>query len=312
MPGEAALAKKAEYHARLEKCFDTYSKILIVHADNVRSSQFQSIRQALRGQGEVLMGKNTLIRYGIKKLLSKNPKLEVLLGHLKSNIGFVFTNGSLADIKKLIGEHRVGAPARAGAIAPNDVIVPAGNTGMEPTQTSFLQALNIASKISKGSIEILNDVHLIKEGDKVGASEATLLQKLDIKPFTYGLEPVIVYEDGDMYDPKALDVTEDQLSEYFQIMTNQVACISLATGLPTLPAAPHYALNVYKDLLSVAVEANHEFDLAKDVFAYLKDPTAFAAAAPAAAASSGGGAKAAAPVEEEEEEDEDMGMGLFG
>jgi large subunit ribosomal protein LP0 len=33
----------------------------------------------------------------------------------------------------------------------------------------------------------VSDVHLIKTGDKVGASQATLLAKLGIKPFKYGL-----------------------------------------------------------------------------------------------------------------------------
>lgn len=51
-----------------------------------------------------------------------------------------------------------------------------------------LQALGIATKINKGTIEIVSDVHLIKTGDKVGASQATLLSKLGIKPFKYGLQ----------------------------------------------------------------------------------------------------------------------------
>ena len=33
----------------------------------------------------------------------------------------------------------------------------------------------------------MGDVHLIKQGEKVGGSEATLLSKLGIKPFSYGL-----------------------------------------------------------------------------------------------------------------------------
>merc|ERR1712244_96521 len=58
--------------------------------------------------------------------------------------------------------------ARAGAIAPLDVTVPAQNTGLGPEKTSFFQALNIPTKITKGTIEIIADVKLIKEGDKVG------------------------------------------------------------------------------------------------------------------------------------------------
>ena len=51
----------------------------------------------------------------------------------------------------------------------------------------LLQALNIPTKINKGTVEIAADVQLIQEGNKVGASEATLLAKLGIKPFSYGL-----------------------------------------------------------------------------------------------------------------------------
>lgn len=68
-----------------------------------------------------------------------------------------------------------------------DVFVLPENTGLGPEKTSFFQALSIATKISRGTIEILNKVHLIKVGEKVGASEATLLQMLKIFPFSYGL-----------------------------------------------------------------------------------------------------------------------------
>lgn len=82
---------------------------------------------------------------------------------------------------------QVAAPAKAGALAPIDVFVPPQNTGLGPEKTSFFQALSIATKISKGTIEILGEVHLIKKEDKVGFSEATLLQMLKVFPFSYGL-----------------------------------------------------------------------------------------------------------------------------
>ena len=34
---------------------------------------------------------------------------------------------------------QVGAPARVGLVAPVDVVVPPGNTGLDPSQTSFFQ-----------------------------------------------------------------------------------------------------------------------------------------------------------------------------
>ena len=67
----------------------------------------------------------------------------------------VLTDEDLIEIRDMILANKVAAPARANAIAPNDVIVPAQNTGLGPEKTSFFQALSIPTKISRGSIEIV-------------------------------------------------------------------------------------------------------------------------------------------------------------
>src|SRR6202035_3652565 len=105
-----------------------------------------------------------------------------LLPHVRGNIGFVFTDGDLKEVRDIIVANKIAAPARAGAYAPMDVFVPAGNTGMEPGKTSFFQALGIPTKIARGTIEITSDLKLVEAGGKVGASEATLLNMLNISP----------------------------------------------------------------------------------------------------------------------------------
>merc|ERR1712108_20812 len=174
-------------------------KCFIVGADNVGSKQMQEIRISLRGHAVVLMGKNTMMRKAIRGHLSNNPQLELLLPHIKGNIGFVFTKEDLVSVRDLILANKVKAPARAGALAPLDVHIPAQNTGMGPEKTSFFQALNIPTKITKGTIEITNTVDLIKTGDKVGMSESALLNMLGISPFTYGLIVKKVYDSGSIF-----------------------------------------------------------------------------------------------------------------
>merc|ERR1719481_132770 len=132
---------------------------------------------------------------------------------IKMNVGFVFTKEELVDIRDLLLANKVKAPAKAGALAPLNVVVPAQNTGMGPEKTSFFQALSIPTKITKGTIEIVNDVDLIKAGDKVGMSEATLLNMLKISPFTYGLVIQKVYDSGSVFDPEILDITDDDLKD---------------------------------------------------------------------------------------------------
>jgi len=305
--------KKAAYFNKLKTLLQDYSSVFIVNVDNVGSNQMHQIRVALRGKAVVLMGKNTMVRRAIKVLTPDNPSYEKIMPFVKGNIGFVFTNADLKEVRELVLANRVKAPARAGAVAPIDVFVPGGNTGMEPGKTSFFQALGIPTKIARGTIEIVNDVHLVKTGSKVGASEATLLNMLNISPFTYGMTVTQIYDNGTVFPPTILDVEESTLLDAFMQGVKQVAALSLRIGFPTVASVPHSLINGYKNLLALSVSTEYTFAGSEKIKAYLADPSAFAVAAPAA--SSGAPAAAAAAAEEtkepEDESDEDMGFGLF-
>jgi len=323
--------KKQLYFDKLIKLVKNYDKVVIVTADNVGSNHMQRIRANLRkvpGDNIILMGKNTMIRKAIKGHLKEIPQLEALLPHVKGNIGFVFTHGDLNRIREEIKNNIVQAPAKIGSISPVDVIVPKGPTGLDPQQTSFMQALNIATKINRGQVEISYDVHLLKPGDKVDSSKATLLTKLGIKPFSYGLKIKSIYDDGSVFEPSVLDIQSDDLISRFLMAVQLVAALSLGSGQPSIAAVPHYLANAYKDLLAISVATDYTFEGAKKIKEYLADPEAFAAsfaaAAPAASAvtTTTATSAAAAPVEEEKEkeeekdeekEDEDDALGdLFG
>lgn len=304
---------KANYFTKLVQYMEEYPKCFIVGADNVGSKQMQQIRIGLRGTAVVLMGKNTMMRKAIKGHLENNPALEKILPHVRGNVGFVFTSGELTEVRDRLLENKVRAPARPGAIAPGDVIIPAQNTGLGPEKTSFFQALAIATKISKGSIEIVNDVHILKVGDKVGASEATLLNMLNISPFSYGLQVEMVYDSGTIFEPMILDIKPEDLRNRFMAGVRNVAAVSLQIGYPTVASVPHSVINGFKNLLAVAAVTDINFKEAETVKEFIKDPSKFAAAAPAAAAASPKkeAKKEEAKKEESEEEDDDMGFGLF-
>ena len=108
--------------------------------------------------------------------------LHRLIPHVKGNVGFVFTKEDLTTVRDLILANKVAAPAKAGAIAPIDVFVPKGNTGLGPEKTSFFQALAIPTKIAKGTIEILVCTFLFltsnKSSELWGASISRLLPLL--------------------------------------------------------------------------------------------------------------------------------------
>jgi len=304
-------ANKAGYFDKLKGLLEEYSSIFIVTVDNVSSQQMHEIRHALRGEGVVLMGKNTMVRRAIKGFMGDTPEYERLLPHVRGNVGFVFTNGELKAIRDKILSNKVAAPARAGAVAPGDVYVPAGNTGMEPGKTSFFQALGVPTKIARGTIEITTDLKLVQAGSKVGASEATLLNMLNISPFTYGMGIAQVYDQGNCFPPSVLDIEEAQLLKAFSTAINTIACISLAANFPTLPSVMHSVVNSYKKVLAVAIETEYSWPEIEELKDRIANPDQYAGAA-AEETTAEAPAEEAVKEDDKEEEAEESGDEGFG
>ncbi|RPD60000.1 60S acidic ribosomal protein P0 [Lentinus tigrinus ALCF2SS1-7] len=308
----ATRAQKELYFQKLKELVAKYPSIFIVNVDNVGSNQMHQIRVSLRGKGIVVMGKNTMVRRALRSILGEHPQFERLLPHVKGNIGFVFTAGDLKEIRDIITANKVAAPARAGALAPKDVTIPGGNTGMEPGKTSFFQALGIPTKIARGTIEIVSDVQVVTAGTRVGPSEATLLNMLNISPFTYGMTVVQIFDQGNIFSPEVLDISDKELLDRFFSGITTIAAISLAINYPTIVSVMHSLVNSYKNLIAIALATDYSFEGAEKAKEYLANPDAFVVAAASVAADAApAAAEAAAPEEEKEESDDDMGFGLF-
>jgi large subunit ribosomal protein LP0 len=301
--------RKEGLKAKLDKYLLEYKNVLICGVDNVGSHQMQKIRISLRGKAVVLMGKNTICRKAIREHGVDNPSLEALLPFTKGNVGFVFTNDDLNVIRKIVLENKVPAAAKQGSLAPIDVFVPPGPTGLDPGQTGFFQALNIATKIARGSIEIINQVHLIKAGEKVTSSHVALLSKLNILPFFYGVKVNQVYENGSVYEASVLDLTKEDLYAKFFAGVRKIAALSLAIGYPTVASAPHILGGAFRKLLYIGAASGYEFKEAKAFLAAGGGGGgggggAAPAAAGAAPAKTGGGGGGGKPKKEKEPEPE--------
>lgn len=288
--------------------------ILLVNADNVGSHQLQTVRSELRGEATLLMGKNTTIRRVLSDFLARNPDhpIENLLPHIVGNVGFVFTNSDVGKVREAVEGVVVPAPARIGATAPVDVFVDPGPTNCDPGQTAWFQALNIATKINRGQIEMISRTLLFRAGERVGPSEAALLEKLGKKPFSYSLKSTVVYTNGDVFDAEVLDITEEVLTRRLLEGAALISAIGLEIGYPTKASIVHSLNNAYKALIAIHLGTAYKFDRAQAFEDFLANPGAFAPAS----GGGGGGDEQAAAVEEEEEEEEEESVegagGLFG
>lgn len=189
---------------------------------------------------------------------------------------------------------------------------------MEPTMTNFFQALNIPTRIERGQISITDEQQLVFKGEKVGVSEASLLSKLGILPFYYGILVASVYDDGQTYSAAVLSLTESDIAGAFFQSLGKFAGLCLEIDYPTVVSVPQSVLHAYKDILALAIGVKApEWDHLKYIKEVLADPSKFVGGGGGGGgdgAAAGGGEEAAAVVEEEEEEESSAaaGGGMFG
>ena len=316
--------KKDKYFQRVYDIFDKFTKALLVQCDNISARQIHATRKELRENDSVmLMGKNTVIKAALTKRVTEPVEtdpdyeerkatwtplemMEPLGKLLKGNLGIIFTNRDLPDIKDIVDRHAREAPAKVGAIAQCDVHIKPGPTGLDPKQTGFFQSLQIPTKIVKTQIEIVAEKQIIWEGEKVGGNEAALLQKLNINPFSYRLKIVHVFDNGNVYGPGVLDITPESIIEAYKRVLTNVAAVSLEVGYPTQASAPHSIMRSFKNLLAVAYETDYTFPQAEAV----KNA---ASAAPVTTAQEEAADEAPAEEEPQEEAAEDIQpINIFG
>jgi len=334
MPTGEKLARKNAYMAKLTGLVEDCTLALIVEVDHVGSKQMQSIRGALRGDATVLMGKNTMIRTALRKridvLNAEDASGESSTGHqavldnVNGNMGYIFCHngGAMQKVRDVLTEFVVPAAAKAGVVAPKDVILPMGPTNLEPSQTNFFQAMNIPTKIVKGAIEVTQDFKVVVQGERVVLSAQALLTKLGIRPFEYGMKVRQVYQDKCVFDAAVLDIDDNVLVQKFMTGVSHVAAFGREIGIPTEAGLPHMICSAFKNIVATVADLDVDLSGTKElaeIVAILKDPEALAkmkaaaAAGPASggAAGASGGAAAPAAAAAVEEEEDDMEFDLF-
>jgi len=246
--------RKAETVERVTELAKKYPVIAVTTLSKVRSTQLMAVRKALRGHAEVYVVKNKLATLGLKNAGIKNA--DQLLSHLSGQNALIFSTYDPFKLFLTLDKSHVYLHARAGDKAPNDIVVPAGNTSLPagPVLSEFREA-GISTKIEGGSIWVNRDSVALKKGGEVTPKLASLLSKLNIKPIRAGLTIALAYEDGLIY---AGDLVAIDLEKYRQNLLdayNSARGLSILIGYVTKETAPEIIAKAYREAVAVAVEA---------------------------------------------------------
>lgn len=321
--------RKQNIVRRLCECFTNFKQIIIVQLDNVSTNQIHKARMALRessNKGEMIIGKNTLIKKALKfkteapesghqdyedhKKWTQDPKLECLKELMRLNVGLIFSDESYMDLREKVEAEVVKQPARTGIIAPCDVVIPAGPTGIEVGKIDLFHKLNISCKTVKSAIEVVKEVKIITKGECVGEGATQMCKLLNIVPFEYKLEFLSVYMDGVILDKSVIDMPLSDVLDKFKSFSGLATAVSLGANIPNQLSVPHFVANAFKSVLAIGEESGYSF---KQLEEAKNAASKQVAAGPVEEKKEDKKAEVAAKEDEPEEESEDLDMGdLFG
>jgi large subunit ribosomal protein L10 len=245
--------KKISTVDKISKLSNKYPVIVVTQLSKVRSAQLMAVRKVLRGNAEIVVVKNKLAKLALKKAGIKNA--DELLKHFTGQNALLFSNLDPFKLFLLLEKNRVSLAARAGDIAPVDIVVPAGNTGQPagPVLSEFREA-GIPTKIESGSIWIVKDSVAAKAGTQISPKLASLLSKLGIKPIRAGLSITLAYENGLIY---AADAVAIDLEKYRESLLSGFAssrALAVYIGYVTKDTAPEIIAKAYREAMALAVE----------------------------------------------------------
>jgi large subunit ribosomal protein L10 len=217
--------KKIQQIDELTKLIEQSNVIGIVKTSGIGTRQLQGIKRSLREQASIKVVKNTLVRKAIEKVGGKKKGVEKLTSLLVGQNAFIFTNISPFRLSVIFSKSKVKAPAKAGSLAINDVVVPAGNTGFTPGPIiSQLGEVGLPTRVESGAIWITKDSVAAKKGDKISQTLAIILSRLGIEPFEVQLRLASAYENGEIISGDVFDIDEErvvnQLREAHQFAIN--------------------------------------------------------------------------------------------
>jgi large subunit ribosomal protein L10 len=223
--------RKVEQLRKLISLSEKYHVIALAKLTKVRSTQIMEMRKSMRGQLELLVVKNKIAVKGLNQV--GKPSLNNLANSIKGQYLYIFTDMNPFKLNLMLEKNKVLLPAKAGDIATDTIIIPAGNTGLAPGPVlSEFKDCKVITKIEGGSIWVTKDTMVAQPGDVITPRLASLLSKLNIKPIKAGLTLDLVYWDGLILTSKDIHIDIVQFTSDFIFASRNAFNLAVNSGYP--------------------------------------------------------------------------------
>ncbi|WP_458206406.1 50S ribosomal protein L10 [Haladaptatus sp. NG-SE-30] len=255
---------KREEVGKLTDFVDDYSSVGVVNITGIPSKQLQNMRRSLHGSAELRVSRNTLVRRALSEV---GEGFEDLEEYVDGQIGLIGTNDNPFGLYRELEASKSPAPISAGEVAPNQIVIPEGDTGVDPGPfVGELQQAGAAARIMDGSIHVTEDSVVAEEGDEVSEALANVLSELGMEPKEVGLDLRAVYSDGVMFESDELAIDVDEYRADIETAAAFGRNLSVNAVFPTEQTVPLLVSKATGEAKSLGLQAAIESpDLAPDL-----------------------------------------------
>jgi len=242
--------KREEVDALVET-LESYDSIGVVSIAGIASRQLQDMRRGLHGSAELRVSRNTLLRRALEE-----TGLGELTEHVSGQVGLVGTNDNPFGLYRELEASKTPAPIGAGEVAPNDIVIPEGDTGVADGQfIGDLKQVGVDSRFQDGAVAVAEETVALEAGGEVSQQLANVLSTLGMEPKEVGLDLRAVVSEGVLFSPDELDIDYDAYRQDIQTAASRGRNLAVNAAVPEPSVLPSLLSKAASEARSVGVEA---------------------------------------------------------
>ncbi len=248
--------RKVEAYKRVQELAKKYPVIVLASIYKVRTMQINELRRRFRKEMTIYVVKNKIARLALREL--NLPGFEEFEKYLTGQNMFIFTTMDPFKLYILLEKNKVSLPAKAGDVATDDIVIPAGNTGLAPGPVlSEFKEVGVPTRIESGSIWVSKDTVVAKKGDVISPKLASLLSKLDMKPIKAGISINAVLWNGKVLTSEDVKVDVEATKAELERAAADANKLAYYIKYPIRELMPLYLQEAHAKAMALAINAGY-------------------------------------------------------
>jgi large subunit ribosomal protein L10 len=248
--------KKVQMYNDLLEMIKQYKVVALIKMEKVRATQLMQVRKKFRDQLKIRMSKNNVAKKALAKVDLKG--IDKVMEALDGQRAFLFTNMDPFKLYLALDKSKIYLPAKGGDVATDEIVIPAGNTGIPPGPVlSEFKEAKVSTKIDAGSIAVSEDTVVAEPGDVISHKLAALLSKLGIKPIKAGMSIYMALQEGVLYREEDLRIDVEEVRQELLASFNSALALAVNASYATKESIEHLLRKAFGDARNLSINSGY-------------------------------------------------------